>query len=382
MYNQGINIGENNMDGIQQNGLFGSLTARTNSVPQKITFDFKDLNIEELDLDNDGLLSDEELMTAVNNNQIDIVELSTTDADADQKVTEEQYLLWQQVEEMDNLIATFKEQAARDLAGEASEDIMKFTDKLTEFEDTFKNNYATEHNGDISQMAKDFKEALLGKFKEIKADVLSNTKSAIKARAVDDIIKDFQKEDSLNGNTFANKINKSIHGLSDNAIRLLNKILTAEADRFLKAYKGENLEKDLKAHLNAFLKTTEKDQLAEAIGIWDMDGDEAYEVSETEVERLQKFKKKAKNLLLSALENNIFLKIGDITVRSESAILPAIAQFKDSDSLRWAVNKAINELSRKTRIEEIIEADNAQSVSETPLPESSEMNSKEVNLFE
>ena len=68
---------------------------------------------------------------------------------------------------------------------------------------------------------------------------------------------------------------------------------------------------------------------------------------------------KTKILLLSAIEKDINLKLGDYVVRTDANIMPAIAQFKDFDSLRWAVNKAITELSTKNRIEELEEQEQA-----------------------
>ena len=369
------------MDGMQ-NVSFGSLTAR-NGVKQ-YTFDFKDLAVEDLDLNQDGILSDEELFTAVKNGEIDIVELSTTDADADMKVTEEQYVLWQQIEEMDKLVEMFKDQAARDLVGASTEDIKKFTDKLTDFAKEFKTNYMLDETNDISKMSQAFNEAMPEKYVEIKKDVMSNTKSAVKSRVIGNVIKLFMQDDGANGGLFAKKINKSSHKLSSNAQRLLTKVLTSEADRFMKSYTGQNLEKDLNSYLTIYLKTSDKEKLAEAIGVWDKDLDE--DDNKQDAETVQKYKKKARNLLLSALENNICLKVGDFTVRSESMIVPALAQFKDADSLRWAINKAISELSHKTQIQEIMEfeeEDSEQTTNNVPQVELPEFNEDDdINIFE
>ena len=340
---------------------FGSLTSQPGL--NRYTFDFKDLSVEDLDLNEDGLISDDELslseLLTSDKVEVDMLDLSSMNADADQNVTEEQYVLWQQIEEMDNYVNTLKEQAAKDLAGADSEDIKKFADKLADFEAEFKNNYMAGKSNDISKMAKDFIEVMPEKYKEIKNDVMSNTKSAVKSRTISNVVKKFMQEDGANGSSFAKKVDKTSITLSSNAQRLLNKVLSSEADRFTKAYNGSNYEKDLTDYLTNYLKTSDKDKLAEAIGIWDKEI-EVPESSAKDQERFLQFKKKARNLFITALENNIFIKLGDITVRSESLIMPAIAQFRDADSLRWAVNKAINELSRKTKIQEIAEIDNEQ----------------------
>ena len=364
---------------------FGSLTAG-NRLNNNYNIDFKDLKVEDLDIDKDGIVSDEELNIAIQSGSVDVLELSSMDADADQKVTEEQYVLWQQTEEMDNLVEIFKDQAAKDLAGAAPEDLKNFADKLVEFENNFKAEYLSDELNDISKMAKAFSEAMPAKFKEIKADVQANTKSAVKARVINNVIKEFLKDDSLNGYSFTHKVNKSSTSLSANAQRLLNKTLTTEADRFIKGYTGDNFEKDLTAYLTKYLKTSDRDKLAEAIGIWDKEIEEPEETPAQEV--LHKFKKKATQLLLTALENKIFLKIGDFTVRTEANIMPALAQFKDAESLRWAVNKAINELSRKTRIQEMIEADQMETENDIQNNniaeqfESQKIKEEEINFFQ
>ena len=73
--------------------------------------------------------------------------------------------------------------------------------------------------------------------------------------------------------------------------------------------------------------------------------------------KFMQLKSKAKEVLLTALENDISLKIGDIVVRSETAIPAVLGQYKDVESLKRSFDKALSELSSKTRAQEIKEKD-------------------------
>ena len=324
---------------------FGSLTAKS----------LHQVDFKELDLNADGIITEEELASVLDKNEFDVLNLSSIDKDADQKVTQEEYELWQQEAEMNEYLDELKNRASRDMVGQSPDDIKKFIDKLNDFESEFKEEYIKAHGNNVSGMSKSFIETIAQKYNEIKRDVLSNTKSAIKTRVIENVIISFMEKDKKAGNTFLSLVDKKASSLSDNAKRLLTNELGREADKFIKKYEGDDLEKDLTIYLEKYLSQSDKEKLADAIGVWEK-GKEELENLPEEL-KFQKLKAKAKNLLVTALENGISLKVGDVIVRSEAMIPAALGQFKDSDSLKWGFDKAINEMSRKTRAQEIQEQD-------------------------
>lgn len=325
-----------------QNVSFGSLTK------------IHQLSFGEFDENKDGVITQEELQTVAENGGFDMLDISAIDKNADQKVTHEEYVLWQQEAEMNDYMKKMKDQAARDLLGQDQEDITKLVDKLIEFEKSFKETYKSTHKN-LDGMAAVFTTQLTVKYNEFKKDALTNTKSAIISRVVKNVVEDFAESDKKTGGTFLSLVDSKASSLSDNAKRLLSNELTREAEKFIKKYEGENLEGDLITYLKSYLAQTDKEKLADAIGVWEK-GKQELEELPAEV-RFMKLKVKARNVLLIALENDISLKIGDIVVRSESAVPAALGQFKDTDSLKWAFDKALNELSSKTRAQEIKEKD-------------------------
>ena len=327
-----------------QNVSFGSLTAK--SVNQA--------NFSTLDQNKDGIISEEELMLALGKEEFDLLDLSSIDKDADTKVTQKEYDLWQQESEMAEYLKTMKDQAARDMVGQSPEDITKLISKLTDFEASFKEEYL-KIGKDVNKMSSEFTKEITKKYSEFKKDVLSNTKTVVVSRVINNVISDFIENDRSKGNSFLSLIDKNANSLSDNAKRLLSNELSREAEKFIKKYEGDNLEKDLAVYLQKYLATTDKEKLADAIGLWEKGKQELEDMPE-EV-KFAKLKSKAKNLLTTALESSIKLKVGDVYVRSEAAIPAAVGQFKDADSLMCSLDKAISELSSKTRAQEIKEQD-------------------------
>ena len=352
-----------------QNVSFGALTAKIGQI-----------KFENIDLNKDGIITQEEIEALLGKEQFDILDLSTIDKDADTKVTKEEYELWEQEKVMLEYMDTMKTQAARDLVGQDAEDIKAFVEKLTDYEKTYIEKYSKEHK-DLSGMAQEFIKELPKKYNELKKDALMNNKTVLTTRVIKNVIENFMELDKQNGGTFLNLIDKKASSLSENAKRLLSKELSREAEKFIKKYEGNNLEADLTVYLKDYLEQSDKEKLADAIGIWEKGKQELEELPE-EV-RFLKIKAKAKNLLLTALENDISIKVGDIFVRSESAIPAALGQFKDTESLIWAFDKAISELSSKTRAQEIKEKDEAkkQAAMEEAYEELKKQEEESTNIF-
>ncbi len=325
-----------------QNVSFGSLTK------------IHQLSFGEFDENKDGVITQEELQTVAENGGFDMLDISAIDKNADQKVTHEEFVLWQQEAEMSDYLKKMKDQSAKDLLGQDQEDINKLVNKLIEFEKSFKETYKSTHKN-LEGMAAVFTTQLTVKYNEFKKDVLTNTKSAVISRVVNSVVEDFAESDKNAGGTFLSLVDSKASSLSDNAKRMLSNELTREAEKFVKKYEGENLEKDLNTYLNSYLAQTDKEKLADAIGVWEK-GKQELEELPAEIKFMQ-LKAKAKEVLLTALENDISLKIGDIVVRSETAIPAVLGQYKDVESLKRSFDKALSELSSKTRAQEIKEKD-------------------------
>lgn len=322
-----------------QNVTFGSLTARS----------AHQINFEVFDVDKDGIITQEELTSVLEKNELDVLDLSVIDKDADQKVTEEEYILWQQESEIHEITEKMKEQASKDLVGKSPADIKKFMDKLSDYEKAFEEEYK-KSNKDISQMSKVYKKQIPTKYSELRRDVLMNTQDAIKERVIENVISRFLENDKQTGGLFMSYLGDN-NTLSDNAKRLLSKELGKEADKFIKKYDGDNLEEDLTAYLIKYLSFSDKEKLAGTISVWEKGKEELAKLP-AEVALMQA-KDMAKNFILQALEQGITPTFGNVTIRTEVAILPALAQFNDKHTLVEAVDKIINELSEKNKIEEL-----------------------------
>ena len=137
---------------------------------------------------------------------------------------------------------------------------------------------------------------------------------------------------------------------------MIGNILLKEADKFGKTYSGEDFENDLVLYLVNFLNTSDKEKLADAIFIWEKDFESIAELPPEAA--LKQMKDKARNLIMSILENGITLTMGCVTIRTSVGITPALAQYKDVDTLLYAIKGVIKNLSEVSKLEEIVkEAD-------------------------
>ena len=319
---------------------FGALTMLSHN----ITF-------EKIDIDGDGVITQEELNAIAEKNNIDVLDLSCIDKDADSKVTEEEYVLWQQESEVSRLTDEMKSQLARDFVGQDADDIKKGINMLDDYMKSFIDQYSK--MGDISKMAKTYSAELAGKYKEIKTNVMKNTKSAIKDRVLESMVKYVEK--NSNSGPLSELVYDKENGLSDNAKRLLSNEMEKEADKFIKGYTGDDLETALTDHLKQFLAQSDKSKLSDAISIWEKGKDEL--ASMPKELALAEAKTKAKVFIQHALKEGInTLKLGDFTIRSELELMGALAQYKNYEDLVHDLNNAINQLSTITRYEEIMAA--------------------------
>ena len=319
---------------------FGSLTAKH----------LQTKKFEELDLNFDRIITEEEITKVFGKQIFDTLDLSSIDKDADKKVTQNEFDLWQQEAEMKDLTDSFKTQASRDLIGQDNDTILTVINKLEEFKNYFIQSYSQKDG--ILKMAAEFKKALPIKYTEIKQNALKNTKSAIKNRVIENLIEDVTNDSRKGGRTYLGLINNNNFTLSGNAKRLLGNELSKEADKFIKSYDGEELERTLTKHLVQFLQQTDRSKLAEYIGIWDNSKKDSAELSNKEAE-LRQLKESAKEFLLSALEAGVFVNLNNTNIRTTVAIPVALSQFRDAENLKEAIDSIIRNLSTITILDKI-----------------------------
>jgi hypothetical protein len=321
---------------------FGSLTARAAKNYQFLNFDYN----------KDGIIDLEEFLKAVEEMECDSLAISVMDKDKDQKITKEEFDLWSQEEEINKLCDEAKTKAARDFIGQDNDDIVKFIAALEEFKTEFYDEQK-EKCTDVSKLAAEFSKQLPFKYVEIKDNILKNTKSAIKTRVIENVITKIDEQSMKTNSGFFGQKNNI---LSDNAKRLLGYILQGEADKYAKKYDGDDFEADLNNYLVSFLNKSDKEKLSKAISIWDKDLENISKLS-PEV-ALKNMKDKARNLLLSILAEGVTPTMGSVTIRTEVGITPALAQYKDVDTLLYAIKRVIKNISGISKLEQIMrEAD-------------------------
>lgn len=334
----------NSMQGVK----FGSLTAK------QVGY----MSFEEIDINKDGFITEEEINSLFNTKQFDILDLSTIDKDADKKVTKQEYEFWQQEAEIQSVTDSLKKQAIRDFIGHDEEDIKNVLKMIDEYKTMFIQNF--QKTGNIVEMAERYKQKLPAKYIEIKQYAMQNTKSAIKNRVVEKIVQEVI-DDSKNANKeYSGIIKESAFTLSDNARRILGNELSKEAEKYIKTYDADNLEEDLALHLRTFLQNTDKSKLSDAIYAWENSKDKLEHLSLDAA--FQQMKNNAKNFLLFAIDQGVNITLKNITVRTEVAIVPALAQYKNSAELQDAIDKIISQLSKLTKLEQIKDMSNVTKV--------------------
>ena len=325
-----------NMPGVQ----FGMLTASARGV-----------SFAELDVNKDGTVTAEEAAQVINGKGLDVLDLSTMDKDADQKVTEREYILWDQEQRMSDILTRVKDGIARDFIGRNQDEIKDAIDRLDDYLKEFINDYSASGNP-LNKMAAAFEKSLPAKYAEIKNDIINNNTDAIRDRVVDNVIQYVVDDSKSVDSNYKQLMDKKTGELTDNSKRLFKDTLTAEADKFIMEYKGNNLEADLTTYLKTFLQQSDKSKLADAIQIWERGKEELANLPKEIA--LMEAKSKAKAFLLRALKEGITtIKLGDVVVRNELEIMAALAQYKNYEDLVSDMNKAITQLSTITRQEQL-----------------------------
>ena len=152
------------------NGLniFGSLTTQ-NGVK---------LKFEDFDLNKDGKVSEQEFKSVLDANEIDTVNLSSVDGNADKVLTEEEFADYEYKMQIQEALNGLQAQIALDFSGELVNLVPDVCNALKTYTAEFVAN--SELRGE--ELVTAYKEALPAKYTEIKTESLKNAN--IKAMAI------------------------------------------------------------------------------------------------------------------------------------------------------------------------------------------------------
>lgn len=313
------------MSGFSGINQFGSLTTQSG---QRLTF-------KDFDKDGDGKITQEEYDTVMNEMKLDSVELSSVDKNGDKEISEDEFAQWEQKTQMQT--------AVNDMAGAISKDFAGKTQYLAEVTTALKEyieEFAASYTGDISGMAEAFKAALPAKYEEIKSNAVSNDPDTVKSNVLDEIYTD------LTAPTVDSR-EESGESMPAATAKRIAKELEAEADKFIKAYKGDNLQTDLKAHLEEYMNKSDAEKLKDAAAKFNASAASFGAMIDNGAD-LTKLKEYAKEFLLAALDKGVTVKLGGTTIKTEAAITTALKKFSDGDELKAAMEEVIAELNTET----------------------------------
>ena len=307
------------MSGFSGINQFGNLTLQNG---QRLSFnDIKDV-------DGDGKISKEEFNAFLKENNVDTIELSLVDKNGDGEITEQEYAVLEQKQQMQEAINAMAKDISFDFAGTTL--IPEVTAKLKELVANYENNY----NGDISKMAEAFIRELPEKYEAIKNEVLANDPSTIKNGVINEMVENFGSE-----------------GLTNAATKTLSQQLESVANAFVQSYTGSNLEADLTAHLENWLTKTDSEKLADSVSDYQRRLDTLG--STIESGELPKLLYAAQELLTSALENGVTAKLGEQVVTATN-INAVLNKYKDGEALKADLQAFIDGLSTVNKKEQII----------------------------
>lgn len=313
------------MSGFSGINQFGSLTTQSG---QRLTF-------KDFDKDGDGKITQEEYDTVMNEMKLDSVELSSVDKNGDKEISEDEFAQWEQKTQMQT--------AVNDMAGTISKDFAGKTQYLAEVTTALKEyieEFAASYTGDISGMAEAFKAALPAKYEEIKSNAVSNDPDTVKSNVLDEIYTDLTATKG-EGRTEAGE------SMPTATAKRIAKELEAEADKFIKGYNGENLQTDLKAHLEEYMNKSDAEKLKDAADAFNT-GANSFGAMIDNGADLKQLKEYAKEFLLATLDKGVTVKLGGTTIKTEAAITTALKKFSDGDELKAAMEEVIAGLNTET----------------------------------
>ena len=311
------------MSGFSGINQFGSLTVNG----QKLRF-------EDFDKDKNGEISKEEYDSVLKEMQLDSVELSGVDKNRDNVVSEDEFAIWEQKIQMQDAVNGMAGTISRDFAGK-TQYLPNITTALKDYIEDFAKNYTD----DVSKMAEDFKTALPAKYNQLKASVLSNDPDSAKSQVLDDIYTELTTDAKSK--------------MPEATAKRIAKELEAEANKFLKTYKGANLYTDLKSHLEAFMAKSDAEKLKNAAAEFKANANTFGAMIDNGSE-LKQLKEYAKEFLTAALNAGVTIKLGGVTIKTTNAITTALNKFTDGDELKSAIEEAIAGLDTGTLKEKLV----------------------------
>ena len=273
--------------------------------------------------------------TVMNEMKLDSVELSSVDKNGDKEISEDEFAQWEQKTQMQT--------AVNDMAGTISKDFAGKTQYLAEVTTALKEyieEFAASYTGDISGMAETFKAALPAKYEEIKSNAVSNDPDTVKSNVLDEIYTDLTATKG-EGRTEAGE------SMPAATAKRIAKELEAEADKFIKGYNGENLQTDLKAHLEEYMNKSDAEKLKDAVDAFNT-GANSFGAMIDNGADLKQLKEYAKEFLLAALDKGVTVKLGGTAIKTEAAITTALKKFSDGDELKAAMEEVIAGLNTET----------------------------------
>ena len=313
------------MSGFSGINQFGSLTTQSG---QRLTF-------KDFDKDGDGKITQEEYDTVMNEMKLDSVELSSVDKNGDKEISEDEFAQWEQKTQMQTTVNDMAGTISKDFAGK-TQYLAEVTTALKEYIEEF----AASYTGDISGMAEAFKAALPAKYEEIKSNAVSNDPDTVKSNVLDEIYTDLTATKG-EGRTEAGE------SMPAATAKRIAKELEAEADKFIKGYNGENLQTDLKAHLEEYMNKSDAEKLKDAADAFNT-GANSFGAMIDNGADLKQLKEYAKEFLLAALDKGVTVKLGGTAIKTEAAITTALKKFSDGDELKAAMEEVIAGLNTET----------------------------------
>ena len=325
------------MSGFSGINQFGSLTTQNGT-----KVDYKYL-LEKYDADGNGEISKDEFNTAIKEEKLDKVELSSVNTNGDDTIDENEMGVYEQKYKMQEAVNAMSAQITKDFSGNVkSKYIAQVTLELTNYITEYANNY----QGDISGMAEDFSKELPTKYTQIKKNVLANEPSSFKSQVLDEIVNNLQ--------TGVTTKAEGAETISDTTLIKMGKLLETEANKYIKA-NPKCTESELKAHLEAFINQTDVEKMKSAADIYKANTNSFGPIVDND--ELVDLKEYAKDFLTEAVNNGVTVKLGNRNIATTNAITTALKSYTDGNILRKDMETAISGLSTVSKKDTIIAQD-------------------------
>jgi hypothetical protein len=306
--------------------MFGSLTTSTG----------KKVEFKDFDADGDGKITEEEWTQGLKDFGLDEIELSNVDKNEDKTISEDEFKVLEQKQEMQKSLNSLAGTISIDFAGK-SQYITELTTKLKELVDSFADSYT----GNVEDMAKDFNSQLTTLYTGVKDEVLANDSDTITTNVINAMVKEFQA-----------------NGYTTSQIKTIAKQLETMSNSYVSKYTGSDLGTDLANYLSTMLTTSSKTRSSSAVDAYNTNiakfGDT---IESTELEGV---KETVRQFLTELLNTGISLSLGGNTI-SLTNLEAVLKKYTDGETLKTDVQTLIDSMSDEAPITQLL---NEQSLSE------------------